>query len=228
MDNNRIQEKFLEMLKSKSKDNPDLIIRAAMAECLPIFKKMCSNEQGQVGGDMLLYQVSRFAGIACLRAGTESAYKHMLEGNGTMMPISKLDTEAGIFYIGDSINKYLFMDKNSIWNYIIDGMGGKIKNSDEILKSIIEKCAKNYGNKDFRIWNNQSNPYNNLDDLKKGYNSLLGLIKKYELKSEQIVIMYGMMLSEVIKAVKGVFPKNLNVEEMCMETVLFNAHMDLL
>lgn len=228
MDNKKIEEKILDMLKSKSNDNPELIIKAAMAECLPIFKKMCSNENGQVGGDMLLYQVSKFAGVACLRAGMESAYKLMLEEKSIGMPIAKLNTDAGVFYIGDAINNYLFMDENSIWNFIIEGMGGNLKNSDKILNSIIEKCAKNYGNINFRIWNNQVNPYNNLDDLKKGYNSILGLIKKYELKSEQIVMMYGMMLSEIIKAVKDVFPKNLNVEEMCMETVFFNAHMDLL
>lgn len=141
---------------------------------------------------------------------------------------TKLETKAGIFWVGDDINKYLFNSPLSVWNivmYIYSQKHGKENLPD--LQQMIRENARNIGNPDVRVWNNTHNPYSEIENAKKTYASLVQKLEPFKLQSEEYVSAFAISLGSMILNVEGVFPKGLDRLRMSMETTMFYAHMDV-
>ena len=84
------------------------------------------------------------------------------------------------------------------------------------------------GNKDYRVWDNIHNPYEEREDAKSTYENIEKHLEPFGVKNDEMPAVYGIAVAQVIKKVEGIFPKTLNCLEMVLETIVFNAHMDYL
>ncbi|MBR1693195.1 MAG: hypothetical protein IJ711_10560 [Lachnospiraceae bacterium] len=226
---NDLKEGFFRFLQGKSKEDPSILTKAAAGECFQLLKKACTNEKNQIYGDMMLYYASGFAGIACLKAALDNAPKLMLssENASEYMGLYKIETDTGIFYIGEAINEYLISRDNSVWNLAQEGfLKNHKKDTIPDIEQILSKNAKNFGNKEYRIWNNMHDPYTENKMAQTAYESYLKHLAPYKIGAERMPEVFGIVISEIISQSANIFPKELNCLEMVMETVSFYAHMD--
>lgn len=228
---NDADKAFFEQLAKEAEKNPFIRIEAAANEVAEMIKRSCTDSANMVKGDLWLYLLSVLAGASCARAGASNDKRLLVENmdNPQYMQITKLGTDAGNFYIGDAINEYLFYNRYSVWNVISSIYGDMHK--DAVLpdvKETVNRSIANIGKKDYRIWDNLHNPYEERPDAASTYNNIEKHLEPFGVKSDEMPAVYGIAIAQVIKKVEGIFPKTLNCLEMVLETVVYNAHMEYL
>lgn len=226
---NDADKAFFEKLAKEAEKNTFIKVEAAANEVAEIMKRSCIDNKNMVKGDLWLYLLSVLAGAACARAGAANDKRLLAENmnNPQYMPITKLESDAGIFYIGDAINEYLFNNRYSVWNIISSVYCDMHK--DAVLpdvKSIVSRNSANMGKKDYRLWDNLHNPYEEREGAKSTYENIENHLEPFGVRNDEMPAVYAIAAAQVIKKVEGIFPKTLNCLEMVLETVVFNAHMD--
>ena len=224
------QEKaFFEKIEEASKKDPFVKVQAASDYISGFLSNAYKTPQG-IRGDHLCYILACLTGVAVGQAAKSGFVNDLINGNSgfMMMPNTKLETDAGIFYVGDSINKYLYNDPKSAVN-IICTIYGKKKGNDNIpdLQKIMENSAKKMGNKEARIWDGQHNPYEELPMALDMAKNVFDRLEPYKLDLGERVSAFALSLANVIAQVEGIFPKELNCLEMSLDTVMYLSHMDV-
>lgn len=224
------QEKvFFEKLEEAAKKDPFVKVQAA-ADFLSGFLSNAYKTPQGIRGDHLCYTLSCLTGIAVGQAGKSGFINDLLNGNSgfMMMPNTKLETDAGMFYVGDSINKYLYNDPKSAINIVCTIYSQK-KGNEKIpdLQKIMENSAKKMGNKEAKIWGGQHNPYEELPMALDMAKSVFEKLEPYKLNLGERVSAFAISLANTIVNVEGIFPKGLNCLEMSLDTVMFLSHMDV-
>lgn len=229
--NDNIMKMFLEKLKKESNDSPMVKINASANECLRIIRQASTNEKKEVIIDRFIYIAAALAGVSCVKAALEYDIELKINENNKKeyMSIYKVDTEAGTFLYGDAINKFLITDEYSVWNlaagvYKKNKLKKKIPDITELVKNNIANCSK----KDYKLWNSSREPYREIEDVKATFKNILKYLDNFELKQEQIPVVFAVVLQNAIEEVEKVLPKNVNCLEMAMETVIYFAHINYL
>jgi hypothetical protein len=220
---------FFEQLEEKSKDNPMLKVEFAAKEISAQIQQACLDDKKVIMGDWCLYMASVLAGISCIKSSKADIIKMRakIDLNSNSIPLVDVDTVAGKFYVGDLINKYLVNDRFSVINVYYSLY--KNRHKDIVMpdiKEVNKKNTSNMGSKEYRLWDNLHNPYEEKDKYSKIYNDLEKHIEPYKIEDNYMPTVYGFVLDEITEKVAGVFPKHLNCYEMAVETVVWNAHMD--
>lgn len=228
---NDADKAFFEQLEKESQKNPFIRVEAAANEVAEMLKRSCVDKGNMVKGDLWLYLLSVLAGVSCAKTGAANDKRLLAENinNPQYMAMVKLETDAGNFYIGDAINQYLFNTPYSVWNIISSIYRDMHK--DAVLpdiKSVITANSANMGNKDYKVWDNIHNPYEEREDAKSTYENIEKHLEPFGVKNDEMPAVYGIAVAQVIKKVEGIFPQTLNCLEMVLETIVFNAHMDYL
>ena len=148
--------------------------------------------------------------------------------NGSFSSQMELDTEAGKFIVGDTINKYLYNSPMSAIN-IVEFMYSQKNGKDNLpdLENMIKENADNFGNPDYRVWDGNKNPYMEVKNAHTTYQNLVNKLAPYKLSNEEIVSVFAMALGQTIVNVARVFPREMNCLNMSLKTVMFYAHMDV-
>ena len=220
---------YFNQLEEKSKDNPLLRIYEASGFITRFLEPIFKTPNG-IKGDAFCYMLTTMAGISVAVTAKENSGKNMLENMGDSQYISrtKLETKSGTFWMGDSINKYLYDSPLSVWNMVISlyrKEKGKYNVPD--LQLTISENAKKIGNPDVRIWDGTCNPYTEINNAKTTYENVIKKLEPYKLQTEEYPSVFAFALADIILKVEGIFPKDQNCLKMSMETMMFYAHMDV-
>ena len=205
---NDADKAFFEQLEKESQKNPFIRVEAAANEVAEMLKRSCVDKGNMVKGDLWLYLLSVLAGVSCAKTGAANDKRLLAENIN---------------------NQYLFNTPYSVWNIISSIYRDMHK--DAVLpdiKSVITANSANMGNKDYRVWDNIHNPYEEREDAKSTYENIEKHLEPFGVKNDEMPAVYGIAVAQVIKKVEGIFPKTLNCLEMVLETIVFNAHMDYL
>lgn len=223
------EEKFFKQLEESARENPVVRIQAAAEYMAGFLKRAYTSEKG-TSGDMWCFMVATMAGISVAEAAKETDKEQMVInlGNPLYMPLTKVDTKMGVFWIGDSLNKYIFNSPLSVWNIVMTLYSQKHKNAKlPDLKNFIDANTKLMGDPKARVWDGKHNPYNEIKDANNTYEKLRRRLEPYKLKKDEYPSVFAMALGMVILKVEDIFPKNLNCLEISMQTMMFFAHMDV-
>lgn len=223
------EKMIFKQIEERSKANPMIKVELAAKETSIYTMEFCKDDKGRVGGDAWLYLLSTLAGAACAKISRDIAVEMLLNNSEDKMQMALLpvETEMGKFYFGDAVNKYLCEDRYSVLNVFYNVYSSKHPGTK--LPDIINMVKNNAsvaGNKDYRVWNNMHNPYQEKDGIDKAYQKIIEHLEPLKLDKKQIPAMFGLVLAEASAKAANVFPKELNCFEMMVETIIFNAHMD--
>lgn len=226
---NNLEKAFFASLEKEAERNPLIKVRAAAEEVTEILKESCMKGENMIKGDLWLYYLSVLTGISCIKTAMMNVSRLTKENidNPEYVPIIKLETDMGVFYMGDAINDYIFYNRDSVWNTLFNIYLSTHKESSvPEIKNIIYRNSANLGRKGYKVWNSLHNPYDERLEAKKIYENIEKHLEPFKLKQEQIPMVYGTALALVLNKVEGIFPKELDCLDMVLETVVFNAHMD--
>ena len=101
----REEKKYFAKLEKASKNNPMVRVEAA-ADFINRFLTQAFTTPRGINGDGLCYLLSALTGVAVADISKKMSLADML--NGSFSSQMELDTEAGKFIVGDTINKYLW------------------------------------------------------------------------------------------------------------------------
>lgn len=224
----RKEKLFFKKLEEESKDNPMVRIQAAADYICGLIRQAVTNEKG-TQADMWCYMLAAMTGVSVAATVKESDKELLIENfnNPMYMPLTKIESEVGIFWIGDSLNKFIYNSPLSVWNIVMTIYSlkhGKENRPD--LQKMIGDNAGNMGKKDVKVWNGMYNPYKEFPSARDTYKSLRNKLEPYKLAGEEYPSVFALALGKVIISVEDVFPKGYNCLEMSMETTMFYAHMD--
>ena len=150
-----------------------------------------------INGDGLCYLLSALTGVAVADISKKMSLADML--NGSFSSQMELDTEAGKFIVGDTINKYLYNSPMSAIN-IVEFMYSQKNGKDNLpdLENMIKENADNFGNLDYRVWDGNKNPYMEVKNAHTTYQNLVNKLEPYKLSNEEIVSVFAMALGQTI------------------------------
>lgn len=221
------EKNFFEELEKKSSNNPMIRIQAASQYIENMLMNAFKTQQGIVC-DRLCYMLSVMSGVSIADTAKNnigSLFQNMNDVN--YIPRTKLETETGIFWIGSDIDKYIYNHRMSVWNIIKSLYSLKKKESVKIdINQLIENNTKKMGNINSRVWND-NNPYEEIESAIKTYKNLYDKLEPFKLQKEEHSSVFALALGDVIVKTERLFPKEINVIEQCMDTILFYAHMDV-
>ena len=219
---------FFKQIEEKSKENPMIRIQAASDYITGFLKQSFTTDKG-IQGDMWCYLLATMTGIAAAKASKET-YKELMVinlNNQIQIPLTKLETEMGTFWIGDSLNRYIYNSPLSVWNIVMTFYSQKHKDKKlPDLNKALENNSKAIGKSDARVWDGTHNPYEEIENAKNTYDNLRKQLEPYKLEKSEYPSVFAMSLAKVILGVEGIFPKKLNCLEISMQTMMFYAHMD--
>ncbi|MCM1500220.1 MAG: hypothetical protein NC124_17290 [Clostridium sp.] len=228
----RNEEKFFKHLQKKAKKNPVEKSKAAAEYITNLIKKACTDANG-INGNKWTYMLSMLTGIACSKAANAFVAEEieaLLNGGGGIgtgaAALTKLETEAGDFYIGEALDQCLFLAPYSVWNMsipIIRQQNPGISIPD--IEALVAANAKVMGDKTYRIWDSTFNPYEEIRNARGTFETIGKQLEPYQLNARETMLSYTMSLTYALVSMAGIFPKGKNCVEMAMETVVFIAHM---
>lgn len=221
----REEKKYFAKLEKASKNNPMVRVEAA-ADFINRFLTQAFTTPRGINGDGLCYLLSALTGVAVADISKKMSLVDMF--NGSFSSQMELDTEAGKFIVGDTINKYLYNSPMSAIN-IVEFMYSQKNGKDNLpdLENMIKENADNFGNPDYRVWDGNKNPYMEVKNAHTTYQNLVNKLEPYKLSNEEIVSVFAMALGQTIVNVARVFPREMNCLNMSLKTVMFYAHMDV-
>ena len=146
----REEKKYFAKLEKASKNNPMVRVEAA-ADFINRFLTQAFTTPRGINGDGLCYLLSALTGVAVADISKKMSLADML--NGSFSSQMELDTEAGKFIVGDTINKYLYNSPMSAIN-IVEFMYSQKNGKDNLpdLENMIKENADNFGNPDYRVF----------------------------------------------------------------------------
>ncbi len=213
-------------IKDKNKDN-EVLLNTAADRLAGYLKSWVMDERGGIEANLYLKLASIFSGIACLTAAQLDVMAGRVAANGGIgIPLMPLETDAGTFYMGDAINKYLFDGKDSVYSRLLAGIGSSDSKYHNEIEKIIANCSSKYGDTSFRLWMGQENPYEHKDVYIKGYIKLRNFLSVHKLEEEDVPKVFARALQLIINFVKDVFPKEIDPLKLSMETIIFYSHME--
>lgn len=226
---NEMEKMYFENLKKESQQKPFLKVEEASKAIAEMLRKSCLSKDGIVQVDLWVYFAASLTGICCAKMAALNANRLIVENASVSnyVAMMKLDTEIGSFYVGDAIDEYLFHGDFSACRMVgvLYSEFYKHGNMPDV-NALEKKCISNLGKKEYRLWDNLHNAYEEKISAAQVYESIDTYLKPFELSDHEKVMSYAMALASVIVKAEGVFPARLNCMEMSMETVIFYAHMD--
>lgn len=226
---NESDKVYFEKIKKEAENNPFIKVEAASKQIAEILRKSSVSKDGVIQGDLWAYMEAALTGICCGKVAALNAERLMVENASVpnYIGLMKLESETGDFYVGDAINEYLFNSNFSVCNTVAMAYSDFYKCGQmPDVRKLEKSCISNLGKKDYRLWDNLHNPYEEKIQASETYDSINNYLKPFELNDSEKVMAYGMALATVVSKVEDVFPKELNCMEMCIETVICYAHMD--
>lgn len=188
------------------------------------FLKRCSNENNKVVVDYYLYLAASLTGISCAVAAKQEFAANNINSNGTNNSLAVIETESGNFFYGDILNDLLYESNDSVWSMICEA--NKTSNLPDIQK-IINDTAKKIGKKDAKVWNEQHDPYEEVNHARKAYDHICGQLKTLDISALEMKIAFSNALISIIGEVSKFFPSEVNCIELALDTICFYAHMDV-
>ena len=203
-------------------------IRLASDFIIAIMKRVYTSPQG-LAGDALCYMLASLVGVSISMEKIKVVVDKLIDGSGRgeQLPIIKVETKGGIFWMGSSIDTMLFQTPNSALNIITTLYKQNHRENIEIdCSKLIQDVMKNIGNPNAKVWNGYHNPYVELSQIKEVYKGLIDKISSINMQNWEMVSALSFALIETIIKVENVFPKELNCLSMSIETLIFYSHMD--
>lgn len=198
----REEKKYFAKLEKASKNNPMVRVEAA-ADFINRFLTQAFTTPRGINGDGLCYLLSALTGVAVVDISKKMSLVDMF--NGSFSSQMELDTEAGKFIVGDTINKYLYNSPMSAIN-IVEFMYSQKNGKDNLpdLENMIKENADNFGNPDYRVWDGNKNPYMEVKNAHTTYQNLVNKLEPYKLANEEIVSVFAMALGQTIVNVSSI------------------------
>lgn len=217
-----LEKAYFDKLYERSKVDELVKSRAAAEYLIGLLTPAVKTSQG-INGNLFCKMLSTLTGISVANAA-----KNISSNASSEIPRSKIETKAGIFWMGDDINQILFGNKYSVWNIVMSGYSEK-KGKDAIpdLGLMIESNAKNIGNPEIKLWGGMASPYSDFDAAKNTYLGIISKLEPYKLSQEEYPQAFAFALMDVIMKVEATFPKDLNCAKIAIEYVMFTSHMDV-
>ena len=225
----REEEKYFEKLEEESRDNPLIKVQAAADYLVGTILKAVKTPQG-INGNLFCKMMSVYTGIAVADTAKKLSEQNLITGDlkAKGMPRTRLDTEAGIFWIGDDINRLLFGHQYSVWHLVMTGVVMK-KGQSAVpnMQEIIEHNARIIGDPSVTLWEGMYSPYSDFEDAKHSFYVLKEKLAPYKFVENEYYQAFSMALMKVILQVEAAFPAEMDCVKMAMELVTFDAHMDV-
>ena len=141
----REEKKYFAKLEKASKNNPMVRVEAA-ADFINRFLTQAFTTPRGINGDGLCYLLSALTGVAVADISKKMSLADML--NGSFSSQMELDTEAGKFIVGDTINKYLYnspMSAINIVEFMYSQKNGKdnLPDLENMIKEIKQELTYN-------------------------------------------------------------------------------------
>ena len=222
------EKRFFEKIEEASMENPIVRIGAAGDFITGLLKRAFTNEKGGTDANMWGYMAAVLTGVSVLVATKEVPDVIIADiiKDPRFMPMFKLETKKGNFWMGDKLNRLLCDGPISAWDAVIlnyKNNGGDVTGLSP--QKYVENNAKNMG-KNIKLWNNQHNPYEEISSAKNTYGSVRKLLEPYKLEPTEYHMAFALALGKIIPVCEKVFPKELNCFDMAIETMMFVAHME--
>jgi len=224
----REEEVFFKKIEEESKNNPMARINAASNYITGVLANAFTTKKG-LNGNQFVFILSTLTGVAVAKTAKEDNQCSMsdLLNNPSAVFCNKLETDAGIFWVGDKLNKYLYEGPIPVWGILLTMVEYKHgKDNLPKLEPYIERTAKRLGDPNLKLWNGDCHPYKEREDAGNTYESLRKSLEPFKLKVNEYYIAFAMSLANAIMKVEDTFPKKLNCFDMSVETMLYFAHMD--
>ncbi len=217
---------YFKELEEKSKNSPMVRIQAAslfIGEHILRSFSLDKNKQGE----LWCYMLTALSGIAAAVAAEENEMVIDLNSMFFTPPQKriKLETEAGIFWMGEPIDRYVYNGPLSVWNIVRTLYSQKCNGRIPDLETAISRNAKIIGSPKARVWAGKNNPYNEIEGIRRTYDNLRNILAPYKLKSSEFPSVFAMALGNAVVEVEKQFHNQDNCLEMILDTVLFYSHM---
>ncbi|MDE7340282.1 MAG: hypothetical protein K2N80_06905 [Lachnospiraceae bacterium] len=186
--------------------------------------KAFTEPDGRINAKAVLLWSSGLAGFVCQVSAWEKA---RLDGKSPEL-FSVQTKDGKNFYMGESINRPLLSDQNSIWN-LAAGICQKLEPSRPLpdIQELVKQSVDMIGNENYKMWN-EINP----EQMVKEYRDFWKLIKNkvtgYCKSPEEWPLLFGLVLQKALQMTVKVTPPEQNCLEMAMENALFTSKMDII
>ena len=207
-----LEQRYFEQLEKESATNPMLRISAA-AQFLQKFLEDAFTRDDVFYGDEMCYIIASCTGVAVIKISieTEKNYNDSFEqsADNQRTPIVTVTSKMGNFFVGDTINDYLYTLRLSVWN-ILTSVYKQNDGGRDIpdLQYIVERNAKKIGTKEARIWNDMHNPYEEIKNAYQTCGILIDKLTPYKLKNNEVYSVFALALANTIVKVEGSFELN--------------------
>ena len=223
------QEKiFFEKIEEASKENPAVRIGAAGDYIKGLLKRAFTNSDGGTDASMWVYMIAALTGVSVAEAAKDIPDTFVAEifKDTAYMPMTRLETKKGNFWIGDKLNIMLCGGSLSAWEVAVSSYKG---NREDIqvpsAEEYVGRNAKMMGS-DIKLWNGAHDPYEEIESAKNTYATIKNRLEPYKLEPAEYHIAFSIALGEVMAECEKYFPAGMNCFDMSMETMMFIAHME--
>lgn len=219
------EKKYFEKIDRDSQNNPMIRIKAAADYINGELLKAFNTPRG-INADGMSYILSALTGVAVADIAKQEEVAMILEGSLTSR--NRIGTDAGYFYMGETVDKYLYnspMSAICVFEFIYTQKKGE-KNLPD-LNMLLSNNASEIGKPDVKVWAESKNPYQEIKPAFQTYKSFKTKLAPFKLKNAEVVAAFAMALGFAVANFESVFPKNLNCVEMVLSTAIFYSHMEV-